>query len=116
MNQEARDKLVEAALNGTKQAFHHFIDKDSKCAMGVLGVNADAMNIREIREKYDLGRESGPCPFEGTEDAKKECHNFREGNQNGVRESSLVVHLNDVHQLSFLDIARKFPESVESNG
>ena len=113
MNQEARDKLVEAALNGTKQTFGTFAYKNSKCAMGALGVLEDGSNALQIRQMYDLNKRACPCPFIGTKQEKYGCHYFQPGSLYNLKEFFLVMHLNDGHRLSFLDIARKFPESSE---
>lgn len=112
MNQEARDKLVEAELSGVKQIRGALVTKDGKCALGVLGVNEDASNIQQIRDLYGLNGLAKRCPFYGTENERPACFYYSPASRFEVLvESSLVIHLNDVHHLSFLDIARKFPES-----
>lgn len=107
MNQEARDKLVEAELNGVRQVKGTFVNNDGRCALGVLGFSET--NNKSLQEKYDFKDVAPTCPFLSTNLHRISCHW-------PITEMQLVSHLNDCHDLSFLDIARKFPESIESNG
>ena len=106
MNQEARNKLVEAELSGVKQIKGSFTSRNGQCALGVLGCS-ELGNNSQVYVRYQLTQRAPNCPFLGTDLEIESCHKSRHS------EAGLVIHLNDGHGLSFLDIARKFPESTE---
>mgnify|MGYP001583116183 CR=1 FL=1 len=110
MNQEARDKLVEAELSGVKQIRGAFSNINGKCALGVLGFGLEGYSVTELIKRYGfLTTSLVTCPFLHTSlQVASWCSNRMSGTQ-------LVVNFNDDHGFSFLDIARKFPESLESN-
>ena len=112
MNQEARDKLVEAELQGVKQIRGQLGEQGkAQCAMGVLFYALVSRGYVFTRKswvaEYGLDKHAPACPFMDTELENRECLTLL------VNEAQLVVHLNDDHELSFLDIARKFPEPID---
>lgn len=96
MNDQGREALVQAALRGVRQIRAKFADEHGgRCALGVL---ADAAGLNPLVEPwsdteraYGLDLTKQPCAlcgFMGTE-------------------SQTIAHLNDIHELDFLTIARK---------
>ena len=107
MNQEARDMLVEAELRGVKQIRFTLTRQEGRCALGVLGFRLGLAepDIDKLLSKYGFLEREVTCPFIDSDLEMNSCR--------PLLEVSLVAHLNDDHQLSFLDIARKFPEPSE---
>lgn len=104
MNQEARDKLVEAELAGVKQIKGNFSHSGGRCALGVLGFGLGNNNAKELMIKYGfIEHKLCKCPLLNTDLDTYSC-------STRMTETQLVVHMNDDHSMSFLDIARKFPE------
>ena len=103
MNQEARDKLVEAELRGVPQIRGSYSNSKGKCALGVLGYPDLVSSWKTFR----LEDTASDCPFLHTDLQLPTCP------ITSISEPMLVIHLNDDHGLSFLDIARKFPEPIE---
>lgn len=102
MNDVARNKLVQAQLDGVNQIRYHYSKSDGKCAMGVLGfrVNDNVVQRSQLFKEYgfnfdDVGYMKLSCPGE--------C------GKRFTLEADLVVHLNDDHEWDFLTIARKMP-------
>ena len=103
MNELARQKLIEAALSGVRQIKGRYHDDDGgRCAMGVLGVRSSEIgqqsNVDQVCKTYGVGIHSDderlPCPGCG---------------RMYVAEIVLIIHLNDDHDLDFLEIAHKMP-------
>lgn len=105
MNQEARDRLVEAELQGVEQIRGTFAIREGRCALGVLGFGLEGSDPLALLSKYEFSEKVVACPFVGTNLEMNICY--------PRSEAMLVAHLNDTHKLSFLDIARKFPESID---
>ena len=114
MNDLAREKLVEAALKGVKQNKGWYFGFDnSLCALGVLGYAHTSTDdsIKQLDTKYGFSDKEIKCPFIGNP-GEKGAYEIG-GCVLISNERHLVAHLNDIHDLSFLDIARKFPEDTE---
>lgn len=95
MNDLARQKLIDAALRGVRQIKGRLRDsKGGMCALGALGYRTgEYEQWMELGHLYEMKEEICDCPFS--------C---------GLKflcEGSLIVHLNDKHDLDFLGIANK---------
>lgn len=110
MNQQARDLLVNAALQGRPQITKAYHSGNGDCAIGVLHDlseqhNRETCMWRErpalISQANDTIKVAGlsvdtrPCPVE-------KC--FYAGT-----EGRMISHLNDEHKWDFLTIARELP-------
>lgn len=103
MNQAGRDKLREAWVRGTRQAFGAFQDgEDGFCALGVLGMCSS--DVRKPgapwgQKTYGLGKRA-ECPVCG---------------ELWTYEGDLLIHLNDDHKFDFGKIADLMPRSEDAN-
>ena len=102
MNDLAREKLIEAAMNGTPQITRSFKTDLGLCALGVLGYNYAQSYHQQMTLDllYELNA-NAKCPFLGTDEDVFDCHSSM------FTERHVVAHLNDIHKMTFLDIARK---------
>lgn len=92
MNDLAREKLIQAQLRGVKQIYGNYFDeRGGFCAMGILEQDTSSY---DTCSQYGLRLTPVFCP---------EC-----GEKCDV-ETTLIIHLNDVHKFDFLTIARKMP-------
>mgnify|MGYP001558744460 CR=1 FL=1 len=107
MNQLAKDVLRKAWLDGTPQIKGRLFDgQGGMCAWGVLGAALGYTtgitfyaSLGMIRRTYSLSSARYvPCPF-----CAKTCD-----------EGSLLVHLNNEHDLDFGKIAELMPITEES--
>jgi len=105
MNDLARGKLVEAALNGVPQIRATYQSSDGLCGLGVLGYRL-AMGreaIQALDREMGLDLQIASCPECGEKwTAEPATIVFSIGRH-------LVTHLNDDHHMDFLTIARKMP-------
>jgi len=92
MNQRGRDALRAAGLAGVRQITGILSDRHGGlCALGVLAKAAGRED--SLSKAFDLDRMA--C-----------CHLCTVG---AMRESSLLAHMNDWHDLDFLGLAEKMP-------
>lgn len=100
MNAAAAQALFEAERKGVRQLRNKYRDsKGGMCAMEVLILQARKAGDVTVSTYFDLGRgKVMPCP---------DC-----GDQ-PVSERGLIIHLNDEHDRTFSEIARKLgPDSA----
>ena len=101
MNEQAREALLTAAMNGTPQIKGNLRDlKGGFCAMGVL---CDTFGLDNLAVDAGLNQMVDGCPECGAT-----TQTWHAGNLIAT-ETSLVIHFNNDHGFDFLTIARKMP-------
>ena len=98
MNAKGREVLIAAALAGVRQVRHMEYDGEGGyCGLGVLAKAAGTTGL-DMLDLYDLEGDM-VCPL---------CPHthMAEG-----PEFTMVAHLNDYHELDFLGIANKMPDT-----
>lgn len=95
MTEEQATVLIEASLQGVRQIKGALWDPDGGfCALGLLEARLGQKSLRSLYATPVHG-----CP---------ECGARRDARRFGINtEAMLIVHLNNDHGWSFLDIARK---------
>lgn len=119
MNDLGRETLMAAQMRGVRQITHSLTDDNGGvCAMGAL-VEGAGYDLREfvldratsdrsigrtahVLVRYGMLFTPPPCPACGAEyyPGRFDCGEW-----------NLVVHLNNDHGMTFLDIARKMPDT-----
>jgi hypothetical protein len=99
MNAAAAQALYDAERGGIRQIRGQFADGDGGfCAIGVLAERSLEWGL----ELWRLSRQT--CPL---------CGLTRSNKNLMLCEADVIIHLNDDHELSFAEIARKLgPDSV----
>ncbi len=96
MNDIARDKLVQAALDGVPQIKDSYATTEGVCGLGALGYRPASLGNHALDVLYAM-REHVlfQCPLGCAEEI--------------LSDRGIISHFNDIHDMSFLDIARKMP-------
>lgn len=110
LNDLGRQILVDAALKGRHQIYSKLHSGTGSCALGQFHLAK-----HDYDEMKAIMCQSLQCVFNAYEEVglvgKEQCCvcTICENNENPLlfNEKDLILHLNDVHQLDFLTIARK---------
>jgi len=104
MNEQAAKALYEAERKGVKQIKGRLVDSSGGlCALGVIDHSLGVSALGQVNKEHA----QDPCPFGCTPTNSRGVNGF------GRHALYLLAHLNDDHDLTFSEIARKLgPDTV----